>query len=103
MNNSFRTMEVVVTVALSIMLACIGFLSGRLYTEYKYSTEPPQIESTQWGGNLPMKVYTIYDKDTGVYYAVTEKGGICVMETMNGETKLVDEGEGQIIHKNQGR
>ncbi len=49
-----------------------------------------------------MKIYTIVDKDTGVYYVVTEKGGICVMETMSGETKLVDQGDGTIIHKNQG-
>ena len=50
-----------------------------------------------------MKIYTVYDRDTGVYYAITEKGGICVMETMNGETKLVNEGEAPIIHKNQGK
>lgn len=60
------------------------------------------IASEQWGGAIPMKIYTIYDRDTGVYYAVTEKGGICVMETMSGETKLVDEGEPPIIHRNQG-
>ena len=50
-----------------------------------------------------MKIYTVYDKDTGVYYAVTEKGGICVMETMSGETKLVDQGEPPIVHPNQGQ
>ena len=49
-----------------------------------------------------MRVYQIYDKDTGVYYAVTDRGGICVMETMSGETKLVDQGDGTIIHKNRG-
>ena len=60
------------------------------------------VASEQWGGPVPMKIYTVFDRDTGVYYAVTEKGGICVMETMSGETKLVDEGEPPIIHKNQG-
>ena len=49
-----------------------------------------------------MKIYTIYDRDTGVYYAVTEKGGICVMETMNEGVKLVDQGDGEIIHHNKG-
>lgn len=49
-----------------------------------------------------MKIYQIYDRDTGVYYAVTEKGGICVMQTMEGQTKLVDQGEPPIIHPNQG-
>ena len=60
------------------------------------------IASDQWGGAVPMKIYTVIDRDTGVYYAVTEKGGICVMQTMSGETKLVDEGEPPIIHRNQG-
>lgn len=49
-----------------------------------------------------MDIYIVYDRDTGVYYAVTEKGGICVMQTMSGETKLVDEGEPPVIHPNQG-
>lgn len=60
------------------------------------------ISSSQFGGAVPMQIYTVYDKDTGVYYAVTEKGGICVMETMDGSTKLVDEGDSTVIHKNQG-
>lgn len=49
-----------------------------------------------------MKIYQIYDRDTGVYYAVTEKGGICVMQTMEGETKLVDQGDGTLQHPNKG-
>ena len=61
--------------------------------EYNYNTE--------FGGQCPMKVYQIWDRDTGVYYAVTEKGGICVMETANGEVKLLDEGEPPTVHKNQ--
>ena len=60
------------------------------------------VENEQFGGAVPMKVYQIYDRDTGVYYAVTEKGGICVMETMSGETKLVDQGDGATIHPNKG-
>ena len=61
------------------------------------------IESEGFGGAIPVQVYQIYDKDTGVYYAVTDRGGICVMETMSGETKLVDEGEPPVTHKNQGK
>ena len=49
-----------------------------------------------------MQIYTVYDRDTGVYYAVTEKGGICVMETLDGKTKLVDQGDGENIHPNLG-
>lgn len=60
------------------------------------------IQSEQFSGAVPMKVYQIYDRDTGVYYAVTEKGGICVMYTMNGEVKLVDQGDGAIHHPNKG-
>lgn len=60
------------------------------------------VTNAQFGGNAPMKIYTVIDRDTGVYYAVTEQGGICVMLTMTGETKLVDEGEPPIIHPNQG-
>lgn len=64
--------------------------------------EAKLIASEQWGGAVPMKIYTVFDRDTGVYYAVTETGGICVMETMSGETKLVDQGEPPVIHKNKG-
>lgn len=75
------------------------------YFRYGVQGELPQQEyvaSEDWGGAVPMKVYQIYDRDTGVYYAVTEKGGICVMQTMSGEIKLVDEGDGAIRHPNQG-
>ena len=83
--------------ALSLILGIsIGvFIAGSL-------NETKLVASEQWGGAVPMKIYTVFDRDTGVYYAVTEKGGICVMETMSGETKLVDQGDGAIIHKNQG-
>ena len=67
--------------------------SQNVTLEYDYNTE--------FGGQCPMKVYQIWDRDTGVYYAVTEKGGICIMETASGKTKLVDEGEPPTIHKNQ--
>lgn len=60
------------------------------------------VASEQWGGAVPMKIYTVFDRDTGVYYAVTEKGGICVMETMDEDVKLVDQGDGEIIHHNKG-
>ena len=83
--------------ALSLILGIsIGvFIAGSL-------NETKLVASEQWGGAVPMKIYTVFDRDPGVYYAVTEKGGICVMETMSGETKLVDQGDGAIIHKNQG-
>lgn len=58
--------------------------------------------SKQWGGYSPIAVYQIYDKDTGVYYAITETGGICPMYTIEGEVKLVDQGNEYVIHKNLG-
>lgn len=41
-------------------------------------------------GETPIEIYEIFDKDTGVYYAVTEGGGICIMEDADGNNKIVD-------------
>ena len=83
-----------------ILFTLLGIAIGKAIWVPQNTTQ--LVASEQWGGAVPMKIYTVYDRDTGVYYAVTEKGGICVMETMSGETKLVDQGEPPIIHKNQG-
>lgn len=83
-----------------VILFIAGLLLGGLVS--CLSKNAPNVVDDRWGGSVPMKIYTVYDKDTGVYYAVTEKGGICVMETMSGETKLVDQGEPPVIHPNQG-
>lgn len=87
---------------LAVILFLLGFIAGTVGGEIYLHNHPPLVTSEQWSRAIPMKIYTIIDKDTGVYYAVTEKGGICVMETMSGETKLVDQGDGTVIHKNQG-
>ena len=47
-------------------------------------------------------IYQVYDKETGVYYAVTSEGGICPMYTINGEVKLVDQGNEYVVHRNLG-
>ncbi len=62
----------------------------------------PTIVNKQWGGYCPMAVYQIFDKETGVYYAVTSRGGICPMYTIEGEVKLVDQGNEYVVHKNLG-
>lgn len=49
-----------------------------------------------------MAVYQIFDKETGVYYAVTSRGGICPMYTIEGEVKLVDQGNEYVVHRNLG-
>ena len=61
-----------------------------------------RLDETQWGGYSPIEVYQIFDKETGVYYAITENGGICPMYTIEGEVKLVDQGNEYVVHKNLG-
>ena len=83
-----------------IIILSIG-LCGFTYI----TTNANKINTTvdeQWGGYCPVKVYQIFDKETGVYYAVTERGGICPMYTIEGEVKLVDQGNEYIVHKNLG-
>ena len=99
MKDLINRYNILIMVLCFIVGLCLGCVLE--YNSYELRQEN-FIKSEQWGGAVPMKIYTVYDRDTGVYYAVTEKGGICVMETMSGETKLVDEGEPPIIHKNQG-
>lgn len=97
MNDLFNSRKIWI---FTIAILLIGVLVGCGLSLVQKQSDATQSE--QFGGAVPMKVYQIYDRDTGVYYAVTEKGGISVMYTMNGEVKLVDEGEGSIHHPNQG-
>ena len=92
--------QIIIILCMLIISMLLGIIIGKIIW-----TAPNNIEliaSEQWGGAVPMQIYTVFDRDTGVYYAVTEKGGICVMQTMSGETKLVDQGDGTLIHKNKG-
>ena len=67
------------------------------------SSYPNAIEhSEHWGGYSPYKIYMVFNKDTGVYYAVTETGDICPMYTIEGEVMLVDQGNEYVVHKNLG-
>ena len=47
-----------------------------------------------------MEIHQVYDRDTGVYYAITEQGGICIMREANGDLKLVDGGSGINTYRN---
>lgn len=78
------------------ILICVGLIYWISWTPSHSS-----VENENFGGATPVHVYQIYDKDTGVYYAVTDRGGICVMETASGKVKLVDQGEPPNIHKDQ--
>lgn len=61
-----------------------------------------EVDSSQFRGDAAfIKVYQVYDADTGVCYAVTDHGGICVMMTQDGSVKLINQGEPPTIHKNQ--
>ena len=81
----------------SIFLFCSMFNSSNI------SYPPNAIEySEHWGGYSPYKIYMVFNKDTGVYYAVTETGDICPMYTIEGEVMLVDQGNEYIVHKNLG-
>lgn len=86
---------IVILFYLVIYFFCIG-----VYTTW-VNYHPVNTNSDQWGGeNYPGKVYILFDKDTGVYYAVTDKGGITPMYTTKGKIKLVDQGSDTEVHKN---
>lgn len=81
-----------------ILLIAIGVCGSAYIITSKSNTEINQ----EWGGYCPIEVYQIFDKETGVYYAVTEYGGICPMYTIEGKVKLVDQGNEYVVHKNLG-
>ena len=60
------------------------------------------VNEEQWGGYYPGQIYTVFDKETGVYYVITDQGGISPMYTIEGEVKLVDQGNEYVVHKNLG-
>lgn len=86
---------IVILFYLVIYFFCIG-----VYTTW-VNYHNPTTNNDQWGGETyPGKVYIIFDKDTGVYYAVTDKGGITPMYTTKDKVKLVDQGSDTEVHKN---
>lgn len=90
MNNTIKR-DIATIIIISIIATIIlGFISIGVHSIFF----PQRQETEGFGGYCPIKIYQIYDRDTGVYYAVTEKGGICVMQTAEGKVKLVDGGDG---------
>ena len=100
MRDIIKNSPVWVILFYTFLILCIGIAIGAKSPVFNQSDNP--LESEQFGGAVPMNIYTIYDRDTGVYYAVTEKGGITPMYTIEGEVKLVDQGNEYVIHKNLG-
>ena len=101
--EKIKNVFIVVVIGLVALLIILGVTDVVTKTPTVKDSTTLEFADANFGGPLPMKIYQVYDKDTGVYYAVTANGGICVMETMDGSTKLVDEGDGVIIHHNMGR
>ena len=84
------------------IIACFCFLIFSFIT-LPSSTSSNKIENSKhWGGYSPVEIYTVFNKDTGVYYAVTETGDICPMYTIEGEVQLVDQGNEYVVHRNLG-
>lgn len=57
---------------------------------------------SNWMGNYPGELYHEVDTDTGVYYVITDTGDISAMYTIEGEVKLVDQGNEYVVHRNLG-
>lgn len=64
--------------------------------------EPVTKGDSNWMGNYPGELYHEVDTDTGVYYVITDTGDISEMYTIEGEVKLVDQGNEYVVHKNLG-
>lgn len=73
-----------IIIALFIIAAAIGIWTV-------FGQKGNAIEnSSQWAGYSEVGVHQIYDRKTGVMYAVTDAGNICVMVDENGDPMMVD-------------
>lgn len=88
--------------SLIIVSFVIGLCALVLYFFQGCSSTNINDVNPDWGGYYPYKIYTVFDKETGVYYAITGQGGITPMYTIEGEVKLVDQGNEYVVHKNLG-
>lgn len=89
--------------ALMTILFIVGLCALILCSFQSCSLTKVNNSNSQWyGGYYPGEIYEIYDKNTGVYYAITDRGGITPMYTIEGEVKLVDQGNEYVVHKNLG-
>lgn len=100
MKNFIKNNLPCVFLVLFFLMVIVGVLNTVFHAD-SVVREQTKITREQFGGNVPMRIYQIYDKDTGVYYAVTETGGITPLYNLDGSLKLVDNGDpGQgVIYK----
>lgn len=96
------TMSVVCVASIIFLAAILISFIVSCFTEQS-SNIPNAIENSEdWGGYCPFKIYTIFNKHTGVYYGVTETGSMTPLYTIEGEVMLVDQGNEYVVHKNLG-
>ena len=95
--------EKLIFIGIALIWCLLIFFIIRSDYEVPSSYPPNAIEhSEHWGGYSPYKIYMVFNKDTGVYYAITETGDICPMYTIEGEVMLVDQGNEYVVHRNLG-
>lgn len=105
MNELKRQIEILIINYGTIFYSCIQCILTLflIWAAINWASSKNIIEGSNiWRGYCPYEIYTVYDVETGVYYAVTEKGGITPMYTIEGEVKLVDQGNEYVIHRNLG-
>lgn len=96
------TLILAIFVAMSLICVTVGSIFY-IFNFNSVSHSYNVIENSEdWAGYSPYKIYTIYNKHTGVYYAITETGDICPLYTIEGEVMLVDQGNEYVVHKNLG-
>lgn len=97
--QSFKELLVIIS-SFIFVLGLLGIIV-LFVTAFKSCTSS-NVSEEQWGGYYPGQIYTVFDKETGVYYVITDQGGISPMYTIEGEVKLVDQGNEYVVHKNLG-
>ena len=85
-------------IACVIFIGLMAMIGAGNYYESKYN----EITAQWYGGYYPGEIYEVYDKNTGVYYGITDAGFAFPLYTINGELRLVDQGNEYVVHKNLG-
>jgi hypothetical protein len=101
-NNIVESLEII---GFPVFFLLIGVLLSFAVSRCtgQSSNIPNAIENSEdWGGYCPFKIYTVFNKHTGVYYGVTETGSMTPLYTIEGEVMLVDQGNEYVVHKNLG-
>ena len=90
-------------IVIALIIAVFWTILPNNLSEKQSSNLPNAIENSEdWGGYCPFKIYTVFNKHTGVYYGVTETGSITPLYTIEGEVMLVDQGNEYVVHRNLG-